>query len=71
MLELVKERHHLASLGWTPIIISIVVSFVTGYASIWFLLRYLRTHTTHVFIYYRYVLGLVMIGLLVSGWLRA
>ena len=68
LLELIKERHHLASLGWTPIIVSIVVSFVTGYASIWFLLRYLRTHTTHVFIYYRYVLGLVMIGLLVSGW---
>jgi undecaprenyl-diphosphatase len=70
-LELIKERHHLASLGWTPIIVSIVIAFITGYASIWFLLRYLRTHTTHVFIYYRYVLGLVMIGLLVSGWLKA
>jgi len=70
MLELIKERHHLASLGWTPIIVSIVVSFITGYASIWFLLRYLKTHTTHVFIYYRYALGLVMIGLLVSGWLH-
>src|SRR5258705_4027350 len=61
MLELIKERHHLASLGWTPIIVAIVVSFITGYASIWFLLRYLRTHTTHAFIYYRYVLGAVMI----------
>jgi undecaprenyl-diphosphatase len=69
-LELFKERHHLASLGWTPIVVAIVVSFVTGYASIWFLLRYLKTHTTRVFIVYRLVLGAVMIGLLVSGWLK-
>jgi undecaprenyl-diphosphatase len=70
-LELFKARHQLAALGWTSIIVSIVVSFVTGYASIWFLLRYLRTHTTHVFIYYRFALGAVMIALLVSGYLKA
>jgi undecaprenyl-diphosphatase len=70
-LELFKERHHLASLGWTPILISIAVAFVSGYASIWFLLRYLRTHTTRVFIWYRLVLGVVMIVLLASGWLKA
>jgi len=64
VLELLHERHHLASLGWTSIIVAIVVAFISGYASIWFLLRYLKTHTTHVFIYYRYVLGIVMIVLL-------
>jgi len=58
-------------LGWTPILISIVVAFVSGYASIWFLIRYLKTHTTRVFIWYRLGLGAVMIGLLVSGWLKA
>src|SRR5436190_898870 len=66
-LELFKERHHLGELGWTPIIVSIVVSFVVGYASIWFLLRYLKTHTTRVFIWYRLALGAVMIALLASG----
>ncbi len=50
--------------------ISIVVAFISGYASIWFLIRYLRTHTTHVFIYYRYVLGLVLIAMLVTGYLK-
>jgi undecaprenyl-diphosphatase len=70
-LELFKERHHLATLGWTPILISIVVAFISGYASIWFLLRYLKTHTTRVFIWYRLVLGVVMVGLLWSGWLKA
>src|SRR5437764_6443945 len=70
VLELIHERHHLASLGWLPIVVSIVVAFISGYASIWFLMRYLKTHTTHVFIYYRYVLGAVMIALLASGWIR-
>lgn len=69
-LELFKERHHLAELGWTSIIVSIVVAFVSGYASIWFLLRYLKTHTTAVFIYYRIALGVLMIALLASGYLR-
>jgi len=69
-LELFHERHHLASLGWTPIIVSIVVAFISGYASIWFLLRYLKSHTTHVFIYYRFALGAVMIVLLMTGYLR-
>jgi undecaprenyl-diphosphatase len=69
-LELFKERHHLGELGWTSIIIAIVVAFISGYASIWFLLRYLKTHTTHVFIYYRFALGAVMIALLLGGYLR-
>lgn len=70
VLELFKERHELAALGWTPIVVAITVAFVSGYASIWFLMRFLRTHTTHVFIYYRYALGAVMIALLASGWLH-
>ncbi len=70
VLELVSEREHLASLGMTPMIVAIIVAFVSGWASIWFLLRYLRTHTTHLFIYYRYALGALMIVLLASGYLR-
>jgi undecaprenyl-diphosphatase len=69
-LELFKERHHLGELGWTSIIVSIVVAFISGYASIWFLLRYLKTHTTAVFIYYRLALGALMIVLLATGVIR-
>lgn len=69
-LELFKERHHLGQLGWTSIIVSIVIAFITGYASIWFLIRYLRTHTTMVFVWYRFVLGAVMIALLLGGLIR-
>lgn len=70
MLELFKERHALGALGWTPIAIAIAVAFVSGYASIWFLIRYLRSHTTHVFIYYRYALGIAMIAMLMTGYLK-
>jgi undecaprenyl-diphosphatase len=58
------------ALGWTPIAVAIAVAFVSGYASIWFLIRYLRTHTTHVFIYYRYALGIAMIAMLMTGYLK-
>jgi undecaprenyl-diphosphatase len=70
VLELLKERHALGALGWTPIAVAIVVAFISGYASIWFLIRYLRSHTTHVFIYYRYVLGIAMIAMLMTGYLK-
>jgi len=69
-LELFKERHHLADIGWTPVMVAIVVAFISGFASIWFLIRYLKTHTTKVFIYYRFALGAVMIALLVSGYIK-
>lgn len=62
--ELISEREHLATIGTLPIVVSIIVAFLSGWASIWFLLRYLRTHTTHVFIYYRYVLGAILTVLL-------
>lgn len=70
VFELVSERDHLALIGVVPIVVSVAVAFVSGWASIWFLLRYLRTHTTHIFIYYRYALGAVMGVLLVGGIIR-
>jgi len=65
--ELISERQHLATIGATPILVAIAVAFVSGWASIWFLLRYLRTHTTHIFIYYRYALGAGLAVLLLTS----
>lgn len=70
ILELISERDHLVQVGLVPMVVAIVVAFISGWASIWFLLRYLRSHSTHVFIYYRYALGAVMIALLMGGYLR-
>ena len=70
VFQLVDAKDELAAIGATPILVAIVVAFISGWASIWFLLRYLRTHTTHIFIWYRYVLGAVLAVLLAGGWVE-
>ncbi|HEX7152719.1 MAG TPA: undecaprenyl-diphosphatase UppP [Thermoanaerobaculia bacterium] len=70
LYELVSEREHLATVGLQPMIVATIVAFISGWVSIYFLLRYLRTHTTHVFIYYRYVLGVVLAVMLVTGYVK-
>lgn len=47
--------------------IAIVVAFVSGYASIAFLLRYLANHSTLIFVIYRVALGAAVIALTASG----
>ena len=42
-------------------------AFVSGYAAIAFLLRFLVTHTTKVFVAYRVVLGAVVLALAAAG----
>jgi undecaprenyl-diphosphatase len=66
LFELPKALHSLNT-GWTEIAVAGVVSAITGYASIAFLLRYLQRHTTYIFVAYRIALGIVLIWLLVSG----
>ena len=43
------------------------MSFVVGYASIAWLLKFLVKHSTSVFVYYRVALGGILIGLLAAG----
>ena len=63
MLELYQMRHFIHDIGIMNVVASTVVAGIVGYASIAFLLRYLRTHTTFVFIYYRLVLGVVLLAI--------
>jgi undecaprenyl-diphosphatase len=44
-----------------------LLAFVTGYASIAFLLRYLARHSIAVFVAYRVVLGVMVLALAASG----
>jgi len=50
-----------------PLMIGIVTSGVVGYAAIAFLLRYLQTHNTFLFVYYRIALGIVVLLAFLSG----
>lgn len=57
-------------MGYGPVVVGTVVSFVVGIATIHFLLRFLQTRTTQVFVGYRVVLGATLIGLCSAGVLK-
>ena len=67
LLELKEAIHKVPHDSYAPLVVATIVSGIVGYASIWFLLRYLRTHTTGVFIIYRLIVGgLILLALSVG-----
>jgi len=71
LLELKEALHRLPSGSLTTLAIGTIVSGIVGYASIWFLLRFLKTHTTGVFIGYRLLVGGAILIMLFTGRLNA
>ena len=71
VLELKEAMHKLPAGTHLPLIVATIVSGVVGYASIWFLLRFLRTHSTGVFIVYRLLVGSVILFALIGGYMSA
>jgi undecaprenyl-diphosphatase len=69
MFELIKARHELLATQEHvhDLVAATFVSFVVGYASIAFLLGYLKRHTTWLFIIYRLALGGLLLALLFAG----
>jgi undecaprenyl-diphosphatase len=65
--ELVKQRDALSAMGFVPLLIATSAAFVVGYASIDFLLKFLRTRTTAAFVVYRVALGALLLFLLAVG----
>ena len=66
--ELYKKRDELlqSTDSITNLIVATVVSGFVGYASIAFLLEYLKKHTTYLFIIYRIILGVFLLALLLT-----
>lgn len=56
---------------FVPLGVGIIVSAVVGYLSIFFLLRFLRSNTTAIFIIYRVVLAGVLVALILTGVMQA
>ncbi len=71
--ELYKERHELLASqdSILYLLTATIVSGFVGYATIAFLLGYLKKHTTYLFILYRLGLGSVLLVLLSIGLLQA
>jgi undecaprenyl-diphosphatase len=55
------------SVGAAPTAVATVCAFIAGYASIAFLLRYLSTHTTGIFVAYRVAVGVLVLALTATG----
>ena len=67
-MQAVTQAGNIAStVGWGPVVVGAVVSFVVGYASIAWLLRFVASNTFTGFVVYRVALGLLIAGLLVAG----
>jgi undecaprenyl-diphosphatase len=71
LLELKEAVEKLPAGSYGSLAVATVVSGAVGYASIWFLLRYLRTHSTGVFIVYRVIVGGLILAALSFGYLSA
>lgn len=67
LLELSEMRHFMTDIGITNVLAATIASAVVGYASIEFLLRYLRTRTTAIFIVYRLFVGSAIWILILRG----
>jgi len=71
LLELKEAMVKLPPGSYASLAVATVVSGLVGYASIWFLLRFLRTHSTAVFITYRLIVGGAILLALFAGYLTA
>jgi undecaprenyl-diphosphatase len=63
LLELKEALDHLESIRLDNLIVATLVSAIVGYASIAFLIYYLRRHSTYIFIVYRLLVGAVILAL--------
>ena len=70
LLELREAVEKLPAGSAVPLTVATIVSALVGYASIWFLLRFLRTHSTGIFIGYRLIVGAAILLLLSAGFIQ-
>lgn len=71
LLELKEAIEKLPPGSYGALVVATIVSGLVGYASIWFLLRFLRTHSTGVFIVYRVIVGGAILLALWWGYIAA
>lgn len=67
LYKLIKERDVLLSEGLVPTVIATGVAFISGWIAIAFLMKFLQTKSTMVFVVYRLVLAAAIIVLVTQG----
>jgi undecaprenyl-diphosphatase len=71
VFQAVEEREGVAALGIGQVLLGVVVAFAVAYASIAWLLRFVRGHSLNYFVGYRVALGLALVVALSAGWMTA
>lgn len=72
VLQAATQWHHISDgVGWWPTILATIVSFVVGYLSIAWLLKFVASNNFSLFIWYRVGLGVLIIALLATDVLAA
>ena len=72
VFQSIAQYQHISNgVGWGDTILAGVVSFIVGYISIAWLLKFVSSNNFSVFIWYRLLLGGVIIALLASGVISA
>ncbi len=72
ILQTVTQYDEIAhGVGWGPTLLATVVSFGVAYVAVAWLLKFIAKHDYSIFIWYRLGLGVVLIGLLVTGTISA
>lgn len=61
LYELIDERKNIMGPNLTPTLVATVVSFVVGYASIAWLMKFIGKHGVKVFVFYRIALGIFLL----------
>lgn len=72
VLQIITKHSYIeAGVGWGATLIATVVSFVVAYVAVAWLLKFIAKHDYSVFIWYRLGLGLLLIGMLATGFITA
>lgn len=67
--ELIKDFDELQQLGLEGLLLGTIVAGLSGYIAVAGLLRFLRSHSTFIFVAYRILLGILILVLLGAGWI--
>ncbi len=62
-----KDALHGQHVGVPALVVGTIVSFIVGYASIAWLLRFVARHTLMAFVWYRVTVGVLLVAVLVTG----
>ena len=74
LYELLKLRHVLGETSWSTfgptLAVGFVVSFISAFICIRWLIRYVATHDFRIFAWYRIIFGVIVLVTAATGWVN-